>query len=132
MTHIDKQMMMGYIDGELSPEDAQNVREHLEACEECRSEHADIADFTKVVTTTGRFVFKIKPMTEDESNRYSNDIRHRMMLPKWRIAAGMCLLCAIVILLNSQATPALMAAGLFIIVAIVSFFLTLNCCCKKH
>ena len=132
MEHVDKEKMMAYIDEELSSEEAELVRKHLEECAQCREEHADSAEFTNSVTQTGRFVFRIKPMTQDESERYNTNIKHRLQAPKWRIASVLCLLFAIVILLNSQAVFAVILAVLFLIASGGSLYLSFKAPCKQN
>lgn len=55
-SHCDRDQLMRYCDGELSPAETARVRSHLEACWECRAEHdrlqqtiADCVEFRRTV-----------------------------------------------------------------------------------
>ncbi len=111
MAHIPEDKLMQYVDNELPEAEAQEVKEHLESCPECRDRHTQLANFNESVTQTGRFVFKKGSMTQDENATYVVSLRKKMLALKLRIAGYILLFIGILVALWTYQFPAVFYAS---------------------
>ncbi len=68
-----KPMITGYLDGELSPEQAQGLQSHLSTCRECTRELANLRDLKENLA-----MIKFKEPTDAELDRYWKSIYNRL------------------------------------------------------
>jgi len=82
LPHFDEQLISGYIDGELTQQDQQRVRLHLESCAQCRQISRDLQNLTAAAMAT------TFPTPFDDQW----DERPRTSLSRWLSYAGFGLL----------------------------------------
>ena len=68
-----KPMITGYLDGELSPEQAQRLQSHLSTCQDCSGELANLRDLKENLA-----MIKFKEPTDAELERYWKSIYNRL------------------------------------------------------
>lgn len=102
MTHRDvhpEERLSAYADGELPPEEAAAVEEHLETCTECRRELAVIRSMGEAMSTTSGTDGTGGPASGGESRSVWDGVRRRIVAPTgWLlVVAGLAVLAALAV-----------------------------------